>query len=79
VRYDAVGLTNQLESSSTTLAEWDSSDRWTFALSWLPTEFSTLRLQYANADITLEDGSERFGSLYLQYIVSLGARGAHKF
>jgi outer membrane receptor protein involved in Fe transport len=79
LRYDVVGLTNELESGGTTLTEWDESDRWTAALTWTPTEFSRLRLQYALADISVEGESEDFSSLYLQYIMSLGSHGAHAF
>mgnify|MGYP006289614631 FL=1 len=79
LRYDKVGLTNRLDSGGSTLREWDSSDRWTAALTWNPTEFSQLRLQYAKADITIDGQSEDFDYLYLQYVMSLGAHGAHKF
>lgn len=79
LRYDAVGLTNKLESGGTTLKEWDSSDRWTAALTWMPTEYSALRLQYAKADMTVGGVSEDFDYFYLQYMMSLGSHGAHKF
>jgi hypothetical protein len=48
----------------------------TFMVDWSPSEFSRLRLQFAR------DRSQ-FGAadsqVFLQYIVSLGAHGAHKF
>jgi hypothetical protein len=79
LRYDVVGLTNKLESGGSTLREWDESDRWTAALSWSPTEFSKIRLQYAKADITIDGESNDFDYFYLQYLLSFGSHGAHKF
>jgi hypothetical protein len=79
LRYDAVGLTNKLESSGSTLQDWDDSARWTAALTWTPTEYSQMRLQYSKADITIEDESNDFDYVYLQYVMSLGSHGAHKF
>lgn len=79
LRYDVVGLTNKLESSGNTLREWDESDRWTAALAWTPTEYSKLRLQYSKADIAIDGESNKFDYWYLQYILSFGSHGAHKF
>jgi len=79
LRYDVVGLTNELESAGSTLRDWDSSDRWTAAISWAPTEYSKLRFQYSKADITVDGESNDFDYFYLQYMMSLGSHGAHKF
>lgn len=79
LRYDVVGLTNELKSGGSTLQDWDDSDRWTAALTWTPTEYSMLRLQYAMADITIDEESNDFDYVYLQYVMSLGSHGAHKF
>ena len=50
-------------------------------LTWYPSEFSKLRLQY-NHDILeatdFEPGADE-ESLFLMYEISLGAHGAHKF
>ncbi|MDY6943941.1 MAG: porin [Pseudomonadota bacterium] len=80
LRYDVLGITNEV-SGAGGAENFDSSDRWTVGLTYRPSEFSLLRLQAATADVvTGEDGdSESFDYLYLQYIVSLGAHGAHKF
>jgi hypothetical protein len=76
LRYDILGMTNEVSGGD----EYDSSDRWTAALSWVPTEFSLLRLQFERADIALEEGgSESFNTFWLQFLVSMGAHGAHKF
>jgi hypothetical protein len=45
-------------------------------LSWLNSEFSMLRLQYMQ---DRPNGADTDNSLTLQYQMSLGAHGAHKF
>lgn len=79
VRYDVVGLTNALESGGRRLADWDDSDRWTAALTWTPSELSRLRLQLSRADLSVDGERERLNTVYLQYLMSLGAHGAHGF
>lgn len=54
------------------------SRRDSLALTFFPTEFSKLRLQYSLND--LRDGEdEPFDQILLQYNLSLGAHGAHSF
>jgi hypothetical protein len=49
-------------------------------LTFKPTEFSRLRMQYSSNDIGTADGvRERFDSFWLQFLMSLGAHGAHAF
>jgi hypothetical protein len=79
LRYDVVGLTNKLESGGSKLRDWDESNRWTAALTWTPTEYSQMRLQYAKADISIDGESNDFDYVYLQYLMSMGSHGAHKF
>jgi hypothetical protein len=43
---------------------------------WSPSEFSRIRLQYARDEARL---GETDNQLWIQYIMSLGAHGAHKF
>ena len=43
---------------------------------WNPSEFSRIRLQY-NYDKSQQDVTDH--QIFLQYIFSLGAHGAHKF
>ncbi len=52
-----------------------SSSRDSVMLDWSPSEFSRLRLQYAN-DRVLDDTDQQW---LLQYIMSVGAHGAHQF
>jgi hypothetical protein len=79
LRYDVLGLTNEVSGAEN--ADFDSSDRWTAALTWSPTEFSRFRLQWATAHILSNDEGDKedFNYLYLQYILSLGTHGAHSF
>lgn len=78
LRYDAVGWTNRLRGGGPT-HHWDTSDRWSAAVTFNPTEFSRLRLQWSRADLALEEGDGRFDQVWLQYQLSLGAHGAHAF
>jgi hypothetical protein len=50
--------------------------RQTVMVDWSPSEFSRVRLQYAQ-DKSRADAKDN--QVFLQYIVSLGAHGAHKF
>lgn len=58
---------------------YQSSDhdphRWAAMVDWSPSEFSRLRLQYARDD----SGEETDDQLMLQYIMTLGAHGAHRY
>jgi hypothetical protein len=50
--------------------------RYTFMVDWTPSEFSRLRLQYARAELRPDVTDDEW---FLQYILTLGAHGAHKF
>ncbi|MCG8673186.1 MAG: TonB-dependent receptor [Pseudomonadales bacterium] len=76
LRYDVTGLTNDLELPEET-ESFDESDRISAAVTFYPTEFSFIRLQYATADIAESD--ENIDQVFLQFNYSLGAHGAHKF
>jgi outer membrane receptor protein involved in Fe transport len=54
-----------------------SPDRFSLMLDWSPSEFSRLRAQYA-WDQARAEGIEDH-QLFLQYLYSIGAHGAHKF
>jgi hypothetical protein len=53
-----------------------SPKRHTMMVDWSPSEFSRIRLQYARDYSRM---GEPDNQVFLQYIVSLGAHGAHKF
>ena len=84
-RYDrlSAGTTNIGLVDSGALAAADfpilapyNPSRQTVMLDWSPSEFSRLRLQLAR-DKSRSDALDN--QVFLQYIVSLGAHGAHKF
>jgi len=56
----------------------DRTGRWRISpnLTWYPTEFSKIRLQY-NLDERNDIGTDH--SVWLQFEFLLGAHGAHKF
>lgn len=58
------------------LDDGDDPHRWSAMFDWSPSEFSRLRLQY-NRDNSRP--SETDNQWTLQYIMSLGAHGAHEF
>jgi hypothetical protein len=78
MRYDVLGPTNRISGSER--ISFEESDRWTLALTWVPSEFSLFRLQYAHNDILVEPGErERFDAFWLQFLLSLGTHGQHNF
>lgn len=79
LRYDATGMSGETREGGVATALEDSS-RLSAVLTFRPSEYSFLRLQLADADITTGDGAhERFTQVMLQYNLSLGAHGAHRF
>jgi hypothetical protein len=52
-------------------------DRITMMLDWSPSEFSRLRAQYAWDDARNDGSTDR--QFRLQYVIGIGAHGAHKF
>ena len=79
LRYDATGLTNEINGPGGRLSAMDPSHRWTFALARELTEFSRFRLQFSKARLRVEGARENLNEVYLQYQHSLGAHGAHLF
>jgi hypothetical protein len=83
LRVEAVGLTNKsLEADGGDFESFGSSWRYTGQISFMPTEFSRLRLQVSQIDVEHDHGSghhHKPWTLMLQYNVSLGAHGAHQF
>ncbi len=80
LRYDLLNTDNR-GSDSDVLEEAGLADeginpeRYSGMLSWHPSEFSRVRLQY-NRDKSYEDSDDQ---IILQYTMSLGAHGAHAF
>lgn len=77
-RWDAAGFTNELVLAGVK-TEFETSTRWTGALTFNPTEFSRIRAQYEHAGIYVGGEKETYGQFVLQVQLSIGAHGAHKF
>lgn len=76
VRHDTVSSDNGSLFAGTPLADPGSSpDRSSVMLDWSPSEYSRWRLQYTRDDVLDQSDSQ----LFLQYLMSLGAHGAHQF
>lgn len=77
-RFDIAGLVNRVDEAGATTG-FDSSRRYTANVTFNPTEFSRLRFQYTRGDFAAVSGRETFNQVWLQFQMSLGAHGAHRF
>jgi hypothetical protein len=75
VRFDQLSLGNGLSGLPGVLAGGNGPERWSFMLDWSNSEFSRLRFQIDSYDLS---GGSSTGFI-LQYVMSLGAHGAHTF
>jgi hypothetical protein len=78
LRYDVAGMTNRIEGGEDTESYGDSR-RWSANLTFNPTEFSRFRVQYTRGDISVGGAREKYDQVYVQFQMSLGAHGAHRF
>ena len=80
LRYEIAGITNKREWDDS-WRSWNSSERVSANLTWLPTEFSRLRLQYSQSQLADEDtpATHDYHQIFLQYQLALGVHGAHRF
>jgi hypothetical protein len=76
-RLDLLGLTNRVEGSAGT-ADFGRSTRYSAAITFNPTEFSRLRIQYDTGRIRRGDRVS-VNQVFVQFQMSLGAHGAHRF
>ena len=72
------GMTNRIEGGEET-ESFDDSRRFSANLTFNPTEFSRFRVQYTRGDISVGGAREKYDQVYVQFQISLGAHGAHKF
>lgn len=76
LRHDAVDTDNGLQFAGTELEDPSHRpNRSSVMLDWSPSEYSRLRMQYS-LDKVLADSD---GQWFLQYIMSIGAHGAHQY
>ncbi len=79
VRWEQVGLTNDSELPNGRTESFGASDRVGIMLDFTPSEFSRIRLQANQGSYETTDGTEDVTEVYVQWMISLGAHGAHKF
>ncbi len=79
LRWEQAGLTNDSELPDGARVSYGSSSRVGAMLDFTPSEFSRLRLQVNRGSYETAEGAEDVTEVYLQWMVSLGAHGSHKF
>ena len=79
LRWDMVGLTNEVELPDGDTLDYGASWRLTSMIDFSPTEFSRLRLQGAYGDYQLTDSMQDVWQIFVQLLVTFGTHGAHKF
>jgi hypothetical protein len=77
-RYDRAGSTNEASGGGDSQS-FGTTSRWSGDVTFNPTEFSRVRVQYDRSQVALDGGSMDVNAWYLQLQLSLGAHGAHKF
>jgi len=77
-RYDLAGLTNERVRAGVK-TEYETSKRWSAALTFNPSEFSRVRAQYNRGEVFVGGEKEGFDQFFLQVQFSIGAHGAHRF
>jgi hypothetical protein len=77
-RVDLLGFTNRVEAGGI-VTEYERSHRYTAALTFNPTEFSRLRVQYENGRAWNDGQSVPYQQVFVQFQMSLGVHGAHRF
>jgi hypothetical protein len=78
LRYDLAGLANRIEGGEEN-ESFDDSRRFSASLTLNPTEFSRLRVQYTRGDLAAGGARETYDQVYVQFQMSLGVHGAHRF
>jgi hypothetical protein len=76
-RIDAAGLHNHIDAPAQPM-NLDATTRYSTNVTFNPTEFSRLRVQY-NYAREPGDVPERFHQVYVQFQMSLGVHGSHAF
>jgi hypothetical protein len=76
-RFDVAGLRNHVDAL-TGVTDAGASTRYSTNMTFNPTEFSRLRVQYDYTRVP-GDSRSRFHQLYVQFQMSLGVHGAHVF
>jgi len=78
-RWEEVGLTNKTDLPNGSSNNNESSRKFSGMVDFTPTEFSRLRLQYNAGSYATDEGRTNASEIFLQWMVSIGAHGAHSF
>ncbi len=78
-RFEQVGLKNQDNRPNGEKVRMGASSRAALMLDFTPSEFSRIRLQANQGAYKTEEGKQDVTEVGVQWMVSLGAHGAHKF
>ncbi|MBN2684132.1 MAG: hypothetical protein JXR40_02530 [Pontiellaceae bacterium] len=79
IRFDMAGLTNSEDLPTGIHNDYGESRRVSGMIDFSPSEFSRIRFQVGNGDYETAQGTENAWEASLQFVISLGAHGAHKF
>jgi hypothetical protein len=77
-RVSAAGFVNDGFDSATPM-QWNASTQYSAALTFNPTEFSRLRMQVNHGRVWVGGEKEPFRQFFVQFQMSMGAHGAHRF
>jgi hypothetical protein len=77
-RLDVLGLVNRVNSGGVA-SEYERSHRYSAAVTFNPTEFSRLRMQYEGGRAWNDGAALTFHQVFVQFQMSLGVHGAHRF
>lgn len=78
-RWEEVGLTNKSDLPTGDSSVGGLSRKLSGMVDFTPTEFSRLRLQYNSGSYATDEGRMNGSEIFLQWMVSIGAHGAHSF
>jgi len=79
LRWEQVGLINQSDLPDGGSERYGSSYRAGVMLDFAPSEFSRIRLQANRGSYETHEGTEDVTEVFIQWMISLGTHGAHKF
>jgi hypothetical protein len=78
-RASAAGVTNTWVIDEIGSMPWNTSTQYSEALTFNPTEFSRLRVQFNQGRVWVGSELETFHQFFVQFQMSMGAHGAHRF
>jgi hypothetical protein len=77
-RASAAGVTNTWVDETGSMP-WKTTTQYSAALTFNPTEFSRLRMQFNRSRVWVGSEAEPFHQFFVQFQMSMGAHGAHRF